>query len=190
MLALLPVLPENIRHYVDFQYVLDRLAIFSGSSSVSEDDLFQTTQSLNAIGSGGLFGVGFGNSIQKWGYLPMQYNDYIFSIIAEELGLIGASLVLLLFSVFLILGVRIAGKAATIHACLISFGYTMLIAVQAFLNIGVATKAIPPTGITLPFFSYGGTSTLFFFIAIGLLLCVSKSGIRMKRDRMYPKTPE
>ena len=183
IMAALPLLPENVRHYVDFNYVLERIAIFNDSSTVSEAALFQTTQSLNAIGSGGIFGVGIGNSIQKWGYLPMQYNDYIFSIIAEELGLIGAFSVLLLFSVFLILGVRIAGKAATLHGCVIAFGYTLLITVQAFLNIGVATKAIPPTGITLPFFSYGGTSTLFFFIAIGLLLSVSKSGIRMKRDK-------
>jgi cell division protein FtsW len=113
----------------------------------------------------------------------MQYNDYIFSIIAEELGLIGACSVMLLFIIYMIMGVRVSSKAATIHGCLIAFGYTMLITIQAFLNIGVATKAIPPTGITLPFFSYGGTSTMFFFIAIGLLLCVSKSGIRMKRDR-------
>ena len=183
IMAALPLLPENVRHYVDFNYVLERIAIFNDSSTVSEAALFQTTQSLNAIGSGGIFGVGIGNSIQKWGYLPMQYNDYIFSIIAEELGLIGAFSVLMLFSVFLILGVRIAGKAATLHGCVIAFGYTLLITVQAFLNIGVATKAIPPTGITLPFFSYGGTSTLFFFIAIGLLLSVSKSGIRMKRDK-------
>lgn len=182
LLVIFPLLPENIQHYVDFNYVLQRIAIFTDSSSVSKEALFQTTQSLNAIGSGGIFGVGIGNSIQKWGYLPMQYNDYIFSIIAEELGLIGAFSVLMLFSVFLILGVRVAGKAATIHGCIIAFGYTILITTQAFLNIGVATKAIPPTGITLPFFSYGGTSTLFFFIAIGLLLCVSKSGVRLKKE--------
>ena len=183
LMAVFPVLPENIKHYVDFKYVLERLDIFSGSAEASEAAKYQTTQSLNAIGSGGIFGVGIGNSIQKWGYLPMQYNDYIFSIIAEELGLIGACSVMLLFIIYMIMGVRVSGKAATIHGCLIAFGYTMLITIQAFLNIGVATKAIPPTGITLPFFSYGGTSTMFFFIAIGLLLCVSKSGIRMKKDR-------
>jgi len=188
LMAIYPVLPEKIQHYVDFKYVLTRLNIFSGSADASKDDLYQTTQSLNAIGSGGIFGVGFGNSIQKWGYLPMQYNDYIFSIIAEELGLIGATSVLLLFILFMILGVRVASKAATIHGCLISFGYSILIAVQAFLNIGVATMAIPPTGITLPFFSYGGTSSLFFFIGIGLLLSVSKSGIRMKRDPAASRT--
>jgi cell division protein FtsW len=183
LMVLLPLLPDNMKNYVDFKYVIERLDIFSGSSEASEAAKYQTTQSLNAIGSGGIFGVGIGNSIQKWGYLPMQYNDYIFSIIAEELGLIGACSVMLLFIIYMIMGVRVSSKAATIHGCLIAFGYTMLITIQAFLNIGVATKAIPPTGITLPFFSYGGTSTMFFFIAIGLLLCVSKSGIRMKRDR-------
>lgn len=182
IMAIYPILPEKIQHYVDFNYVLNRIAIFNDSTSVSKDDLFQTTQSLNAIGSGGIFGVGIGNSIQKWGYLPMQYNDYIFSIIAEELGLIGAFSVITLFSAYLIMGVRVASKAATTHGCLIAFGYSFLISLQAFLNIGVATKAIPPTGITLPFFSYGGTSTIFFFIAVGLLLCVSKSGVRLKKE--------
>lgn len=190
LMAVAPLLPDNVRNYIDFNYVLKRLAIFNDSSSVSSDDLYQSTQSLNAIGSGGLFGVGIGNSIQKWGYLPMQYNDYIYSIIAEELGLVGAFSVILLFAVYLVLGVRIAGKAATIHGCLIAFGYSVLITLQAFLNIGVATMTIPPTGVTLPFFSFGGTSTIFFLTAIGLLLSVSKSGIRMRREPLAPNPPE
>jgi len=181
LIMVMPLLPEKVQNYVDFNYVLNRIAIFNDPTSVNKDDMFQTTQSLNAIGSGGVFGVGIGNSIQKWGYLPMQYNDYIFSIIAEELGIIGAGSVLLLFSIYLIIGVKIASKAATIYSSLIAFGYSILISLQAFLNIGVATKAIPPTGITLPFFSYGGTSTIFFFFAVGLLLCVSKSGVRIKK---------
>lgn len=181
LMAVAPVLPESVRNYVDFNYVLKRLAIFNNPDAVDKDDALQTIQSLNAIGSGGITGVGFGASIQKWGYLPMQYNDYVFSIIAEELGFVGGTILLLLFSLYLILGVRVASKAATIHGCLIAFGYSVLISLQAYLNIGVATNAIPPTGITLPFFSYGGTSTTIFFIGIGLLLCVSKSGVRMKK---------
>lgn len=175
-----PVLPPKIQNYIDFNYVFERLAIFGGSDKVDQDDMLQTTQSLNAIGSGGIFGVGIGNSIQKWGYLPMQYNDYIFSIIAEELGLIGAMLIILLFCIYLILGVRIASKASSIHGLIVAFGFSILITLQAFLNIGVATKAIPPTGISLPFFSYGGTSAVFFYFAVGFLLCVSKSGVKVK----------
>ena len=182
LLMIFPVLPDSIKEYVDFKYVINRLKIFFNPVSVSSDELLQTTQSLNAIGSGGIFGVGIGNSIQKWGYLPMQYNDYVFSIIAEELGLIGASFILFLFSLYLIIGVRIANKAANVHSALIAFGYSALIALQAFLNIAVATNKIPPTGITLPFFSYGGSAALFFFFGIGMLLCVSKSGVRMKKE--------
>ncbi|MHB1484658.1 MAG: FtsW/RodA/SpoVE family cell cycle protein [Saccharofermentanales bacterium] len=181
-MMILPLLPDSIKEYVDFKYVTHRLDIFFNPVDVSDDSLLQTTQSLNAIGSGGIFGVGIGNSIQKWGYLPMQYNDYVFSIIAEELGLLGASLVLFLFSLFLVIGVRIASKAANVHSSLIAFGYSTLISLQAFLNIAVATNKMPPTGITLPFFSYGGSAALFFFFGIGLLLCVSKSGVRMKKD--------
>ncbi len=181
IMVIFPLLPEKLQHYVDFNYVFDRIAIFGNSTTVDKDDMLQTTQSLNAIGSGGIYGVGIGNSIQKWGYLPMQYNDYIFSIIAEELGLIGGFFVILLFAIYLILGVRVAAKASSIHSSLIAFGFSILITLQAFLNIGVATKAIPPTGITLPFFSYGGTSAIFFMLAVGFLLCVSKSGVKTRK---------
>lgn len=176
-----PLLPESVQNYVDFDYVKTRLAIFNDIDSVDSDASFQTRQSINAIGSGGLFGVGFGDSVQKWGYLPMQYNDYVFSIIAEELGFIGATAVLLLFSLYLLLGVRVANMASNVHSTLIAFGFALLIPVQAFLNIGVATNVVPPTGITLPFFSYGGTSTLIFIVCTGFLLCVSKSGVKSKR---------
>ena len=179
-----PLLPEQVRSYVDFEYIKTRLDIFNDIDSVDEDTSFQTRQSINAIGSGGLFGVGFGSSVQKWGYLPMQYNDYVFSIIAEELGLAGALAVLILFSLYLILGVRIANRASDMFSMLIAFGYTVMIPVHAFLNIGVATNVVPPTGITLPFFSYGGTSTMIFIICAGLLLSVSKSGTAISRRRI------
>jgi cell division protein FtsW len=176
-----PFLPESVMNYVDFDYVKTRLDIFNDIDSVDADASFQTRQSINAIGSGGLFGVGFGASIQKWGYLPMQYNDYVFSIIAEELGFIGASIVLVLFTLYLVLGIGIASRASNVHALLIAFGFALLIPIQAYLNIGVATNLIPPTGITLPFFSYGGTSTIIFLICAGFLLCVSKSGTIVRR---------
>ncbi|MDD2393416.1 MAG: FtsW/RodA/SpoVE family cell cycle protein [Eubacteriales bacterium] len=183
-IAVRPLLPEKLQNYVDYEYVKTRLDIFSDIDSVDKDTSFQTRQSINAIGSGGIFGVGFGSSVQKWGYLPMQYNDYVFSIIAEELGLVGALSVLLLFSLYLILGVRIANRADSIYSMLIAFGYAVFIPVQAFLNIGVATNVVPPTGITLPFFSYGGTSSMIFVICVGFLLCVSRSGTTSRRRRI------
>lgn len=185
VLVLKPMLPEQIQNFVNFDYVKTRLNIFTDIDSVDADASFQTRQSINAIGSGGIFGVGFGSSIQKWGYLPMQYNDYIFSVIAEELGLLGAGTVLILFTAYLIMGVNVAKKAANIHGMLIAFGFSIYITIQAFLNIAVATDLIPPTGITLPFFSYGGTSTVIFILCVGFLLCVSKSGITTKLRRTY-----
>lgn len=180
--AALPLMPDSIKESVSFEYVAKRIAIQQNPDSLNKDDIFQTTQSIHAIGSGGVKGVGFGNSIQKWGYLPMQYNDYVFSIIAEEIGLIGSIAVILLFILFLILGIKIAYKTSSIFAYLIAFGFTVIVPLQAFLNIGVATGLLPPTGISLPFFSYGGTSTVFFTVGIGLLLCVSKSGVKYKKQ--------
>lgn len=180
--AALPLMPDNIKESVSFDYVAKRIAIQQNPDSLNKDDIFQTTQSIHAIGSGGVGGVGFGNSIQKWGYLPMQYNDYVFSIIAEEIGLVGSCAVIFLFILFLILGIKIAYKTSNLFAYLIAFGFTIIVPLQAFLNIGVATGLLPPTGISLPFFSYGGTSTVFFTVGIGLLLCVSKSGVKYKKQ--------
>jgi cell division protein FtsW len=179
--AIYPLLPDSIQNYVSYEYALRRIAIFMNPEAQDSDSLLQTTQSINAIGSGGLTGVGPGNSIQKWGYLPMQYNDYVFSIIAEELGFLGAVAVIALFLTFLFMGVRVALRSTNNFAMLVAFGFSGIITLQAFLNIGVATGLLPPTGISLPFFSYGGSSTTFFLIGIGLLLSVSKSGVRQKK---------
>jgi len=180
---IMPLLPESAANYVNYDYVSTRLAIFLSPESVSEAEIFQTRQSINAIGSGGLTGVGIGNSIQKWGYLPMQYNDYVYSIIAEELGFIGAISIILLFLIYFAAGVRIALKSDNVFCGLIAFGFSLIIVIQAMLNIGVATNVLPPTGISLPFFSYGGSAILFSLLGIGLLLGVSKSGLRLKRKR-------
>lgn len=171
-----PLLSDNIDGYVNFDYVNTRLAIFMSPDSLTPDELYQSEQSINAIGSGGVFGVGIGNSIQKWGYLPMQYNDYVFSIIAEELGFIGAFAVLLLFLVYFFLGIKVAMKSSGTFYSLIAFGITGVITIQALLNIAVALNIIPPTGISLPFFSYGGSSAVMLLVGVGLLLNVSKFG--------------
>lgn len=171
-----PVLPENISS--KFAHVTTRLEIFSGSDAATEAELYQSKQALIAIGSGGLTGVGLGQGKQKTNYLPEVHNDYIFSSIVEETGFLGGLFVVVLFLIFFLLGMRIAYKASSVYGQIVATGISTLITLQAFLNIAVNVGAIPPTGISLPFFSYGGTSNLFFLIGVGLILNVSKYGVR------------
>lgn len=135
---------------------------------------FQTMQSLYAIGSGGLFGRGLGQSIQKMGFLPESHNDMIFSVICEELGLFGAIGVIALFTMLLFRFRYIANNARDSFGGLIVTGVITHIAVQLIVNIGVVTNTIPPTGVTLPLISYGGTSLVFMLIEIGMVLGVSR----------------
>lgn len=146
----------------NFKHVTERVNTFMNPDEASSDDTYQIDQSIIAIGSGGLTGVGLGEGRQKYNYLPEPYNDFIFAIIGEELGLIGTVIVLLLFIMFMLIGVGITLRAANSFAAILAGGYTMLISIQALLNIAVATRSMPSTGISLPFFSYGGTSNLFF----------------------------
>lgn len=162
----------------NFAHVQKRIDTFQNPEEASADDVYQITQSMIAIGSGGLTGLGLGEGRQKYNYLPESHNDFVFAIIGEELGFIGTVSVVLLFVAFLIFGVSIAMRAATPFATILASGYTMLIVVQAFLNIGVTTWLLPTTGISLPFFSYGGTANFFFLIAIGFILCASRTGQR------------
>lgn len=136
---------------------------------------YQVVQSLYAIGSGGVFGLGFGQSRQKHLYLPEAHNDYIFSIICEELGFIGALLVILLFALLIIRGFYIAMHSKDKFGALLVFGIISQIAIQAILNIGVVTNALPSTGISLPFFSFGGTSLVMLLCEMGVVLSVSKN---------------
>lgn len=182
---LLSVLPrgeiqEMIQETVggNFDHVKERLDNFINPENATADDLYQVNQSLIAIGSGGMNGIGLGEGRQKYNYLPEAHNDYVFAIIGEELGFGGTVAVILLFLLFMLIGTGITSHAANTHTALLAGGYTMLISVQAFLNIGVATHTLPPTGISLPFFSYGGTSNLFFLLAIGFILAVSRTGQR------------
>lgn len=140
----------------------------------TSDSGFQTVQSLYAIGSGGLFGRGLGQSIQKMGFLPESHNDMIFSVICEELGLFGGIGVIVLFVVLLLRFRYIANNAPDSFGGLLVTGVITHIAVQLIVNIGVVTNTIPNTGVTLPFISYGGTSLVFMMIEVGIVLGVSR----------------
>lgn len=142
---------------------------------------YQTLQGLYAIGSGGLFGKGLGNSMQKLGFVPEAPNDMIFSIVCEELGLFGAVCVILLFLLLLWRFMVIANNARDLYGALLVTGIMAHIAIQVILNIAVVTNSIPNTGVTLPFFSYGGTSVVFLMAEMGLALSVSR-GIQFEPD--------
>lgn len=152
-------------------YRLERLAIWRNPEDYEKG--YQTLQGLYAIGSGGLFGRGLGKSVQKLGFVPEAQNDMIFSIICEELGLVGAGLVLILFLILIWRFFVIASHAKDLVGALIAAGAMAHMMIQVILNIAVVTNTIPNTGITLPFISYGGTSVVFLLIEMGVVLNVS-----------------
>ena len=155
-------------------YVHDRFtALFHPEDDPMNTGL-QIIQSILAIGSGGLTGLGLGQSRQKFMYLPEEHNDYIFAIVCEELGFIGAVLILILFALLICRCFWIALHAKTKYGALVVIGVTGLLAIQVFLNVAVVTNLIPATGISLPFFSYGGTALLLTMIEIGIVLAVSR----------------
>ena len=153
-------------------YRLERIAIWRNPEQYEKG--YQTLQGLYAIGSGGLFGRGLGNSVQKLGFLPEAQNDMIFSIICEELGLVGASIIILLFLILIWRFFVIATRAKDLFGALIAAGAMAHMMIQVILNIAVVTNTIPNTGITLPFISYGGTSVVFLLFEMGLVLSVSR----------------
>ena len=153
-------------------YRLERIAIWRDPESYEKG--FQTIQGLYAIGSGGLFGTGLGGSIQKLGFVPEAQNDMIFSIICEELGLVGAGILLLLFLVLIWRFFLVSVHAPDLLGSLIAAGVMGHISIQVILNVAVVTNTIPNTGITLPFVSYGGTSILFLLAEMGLVLGISR----------------
>lgn len=138
---------------------------------------WQTAQSLIAIGSGGLFGMGFGESRQKFLYLPESKNDFVFSIVCEELGFIGALLIIMLFCLFIFRGFYIASKSPDKFGMLLAVGLTVQIGLQALLNIAVVTNTVPNTGISLPFFSYGGTAIAMQLAQMGIILNISRQSL-------------
>ena len=138
------------------------------------DHAWQTVQSLYAIGSGGLMGVGLGNSRQKHLFLPEPQNDFVFAIVCEELGLIGAAVIIILFALLVWRGILIAVKAPDKFGSMLAVGISAQIGIQVILNIAVVTNSMPNTGIGLPFFSYGGSSMLMLLAEMGVLLSVSR----------------
>lgn len=163
-----------------FDYAVERITIWRDPFSDPQGDGFQIIQSLYAIGSGGLLGVGLGQSRQKYLYLPEEHNDYIFSIVCEELGFIGALLILILFALLIIRGYWIAMHARDRYSTMITAGITSLLFLQVFLNVAVVTNLIPCTGISLPFFSYGGTALMIQLAEMGIILSVSRD-IKIKK---------
>ncbi len=155
-------------------YAKDRIALWQDPFAFPQGDGFQTIQSMLAIGSGGLFGLGLGQSRQKHLYLPEPQNDFIFSVLCEELGFIGALIVIMLFMFLLIRGIYIAIKARDFFGSLLVIGIVTQVTLQALLNIGVVTNTIPNTGISLPFFSAGGSSLIMLLGEMGVVLSVSR----------------
>jgi len=159
----------------NFEYMRNRIFSFMNPGLDPLGDDWQIVNSLYAIGSGGMFGKGIGQSMQKFFYIPEPYNDFIFAVLAEELGLFGVVVVLALFGVLVWRGVRVSIMAPDLFGSLLALGITSLIAVQTLFNIAVVTATVPVTGVSLPFFSYGGTSMILFLGQIGILLNISKS---------------
>lgn len=151
-----------------------RLTAFLDPWSDPQVTGWQIIQSLYAIGSGGLFGVGLGNSMQKYLYISEPHNDFIFAVVAEELGFIGCAIILLLFAVLIWRGIMIAINAKDMFGTLLAVGIISLISIQVIINIGVVTSVFPVTGMALPFFSYGGTSLFVLLCTMGILLNISR----------------
>ena len=161
--------------YVSFMgYAGDRITAWLHPERDPGDTGYQILQSLYAIGSGGLFGLGYGKSRQKYLYLPFQYNDYIFAVICEELGLVGALGIIILLAALILRGYWIALHARDRFSTVLAAGLVTLIAVQTVLNLGVVTNLLPSTGISLPFFSYGGTALAVNLGEMGIVLSISR----------------
>ena len=156
-------------------YTSDRIMAWLDPFSYASDEGYQIVQSLYSIGSGGWLGLGFGMSRQKYDYLPEEHNDYIFAIVCEELGYIGALLILLLFALLIFRGFWIALHSQDRFSMLLASGLTSLFALQVLLNIAVVTNLLPSTGISMPFFSYGGTALVMQLAQSGIMLNISRS---------------
>ena len=159
-------------------YRLQRVITFLDPWKDATGDGWQVIQSLYAIGSGGLFGAGLGESKQKFLYIPEPHNDFIFSILGEELGFIGCAIVLILFAVFIWRGVLIAMKAPDMFGSLLAIGITALVGIQVIINVAVVTSSMPATGMPLPFFSYGGTALFILLCEMGVLLNISRASAK------------
>ncbi len=171
--------------YVSFMgYAGDRITAWLHPEADPGDTGYQILQSLYAIGSGGVFGLGLGKSKQKYLYLPFQYNDYIFAVLCEELGFFGAVLIIALFAVTILRGYWIALRASSRFSTVLAAGLVTLIAVQTILNLAVVTNLLPSTGIALPFFSYGGTALAVNLGEMGIVLSISRQRDAIKKQEV------
>lgn len=161
-----------------FQYAITRVITFMDPWQDATDTGWQVIQSLYAIGSGGLFGTGLGDSKQKYLYLPEPHNDFIFSVLAEELGFVGCAIVFILFAIFIWRGILIAMKAPDMFGSLVAVGITTLVGIQVIINVAVVTSSMPATGMQLPFFSYGGTALFILLCEVGVLLSISRASTK------------
>lgn len=156
-------------------YRRERLLSFRDPFAKMSDEGYQLSQSLIALGSGALFGMGLGQGKQKFAYLPYPESDFIFAIVGEDFGLAGCTLVIAMFAAFVFAGLRVSLKCPDRYGCLLGAGITSMIGLQAFINMGVVTGMLPTTGLPLPFFSAGGTSVSMIMAAVGILLNISRA---------------
>lgn len=175
-LILLPIGLIGVRALSGVRWA--RVTSFMNPFADIRDESYQVVQGLYAIGSGGIFGLGLGQSVQKYSYLPEPYNDFIFAIVCEELGLIGVAVVILLFAALIIRAIRIAMNAPDTYGSLVAVGIAAQLAIQTILNIAVATSSVPNTGVALPFFSYGGTAIITLLCEMGVLLNISRHSVK------------
>jgi cell division protein FtsW len=165
-------------------YAMKRIESFLNPNADMLSDKWQTTQGLYAIGSGGLFGLGFNNSRQKYSYVSEPQNDFIFTIWCEEMGFVGAVILIMLFLLLIWRGYDIALHAKDAFSSMVAFGITSQIGIQSLLNMLVVTDLIPNTGISLPFFSYGGSSLVILLMEMGILLAVSRGSTQKKKGEI------
>lgn len=169
-------------------YRMDRITAFLDPEADAEGIGYNLIQSLTAIGEGGVTGSGFGNSIQKLGFLRNSHTDFIFSVIGEEFGFIGTALFLLVYIYFIWRGILVALRCPDPYGTLVGIGIMGLIAIQAFINIGGVSQTIPLTGVTLPFISYGGSSLLVMMLCMGIMLSISRVSIHTPVKEEYTKS--
>jgi cell division protein FtsW len=171
-ITMLSIIPAAGLFILSKPYIIQRLFSYQ-EQSTGGDAGYQLSQAIIGFGNGSVFGVGPGNSNQKDFFLPQSYDDFVFSIVGEEYGFIGVTLVILMFAIFLYRGLRLSKNIEDDFGRYLAFGITIVIAMNAIINMMVATGITPTTGQTLPFISYGGTSIIFNSIAVGILLNVS-----------------
>jgi len=172
--AILAIIGLTLFILLGDEFRRNRIMGWLNPDSQQQDINYQNLQGLYAVGSGGLFGVGLGNSRQKLGFIPEAHNDIIFAVICEELGAVGAGIILLLYIIMIWRCVKIALDATSLFGTLVAAGVAIMVGVQVFVNVSVVTKVLPNTGIPLPFISYGGTSLITFMISMGIVLNISR----------------